>query len=286
MPSIARSGALVASYALGAIICVVSALGSASAQEGSPLGCWRHESDEGKYKNFLEICLGEGGAAETTEFRNGNGWGQNARWEVTGSGTLSLKFASDDKVVCQFGKAKDAELALSNCSISDYSRVYTREGTFDDRNARQSICWGRQHPADGSFEVAQIAEQTPAIVELEHKQGDDDQLSAEEGAVVVVWHRVGQYACVENLTDDPGATNGSNRIPSRVFPALLAAKIPGQDSIEEQSRSRSAAPVTANTTSTENSAIPTGMGQAGASPSATRSSHTASNLRGTRSRFR
>jgi hypothetical protein len=65
---------------------------AAAAQENSPLGCWRHESAEGRYRNFFEICLGEGGKAEIVRFEDGRGWGQNVRWQTGANSTLSLFF--------------------------------------------------------------------------------------------------------------------------------------------------------------------------------------------------
>jgi hypothetical protein len=166
-------------------------------------GCWRHENEQDRYKDFLEVCLEEGGKAEVTSFENGYGRGRNARWETVDGNTLSLVFASDDKVRCKFSRAGGSELALTECSISDFSNVFVRENASGGRSTRESICWGRQYPSDGEFEIAQFAKRTPAIVELEHKQVDEDEPYAEAGAVVVVWSRSGQYACVENVSDGP-----------------------------------------------------------------------------------
>jgi hypothetical protein len=206
MVRIVQSRTLIVALALVAAMRFVSANGAASAQEASLIGCWRHESEQGRYKNFLEICLGEGGKAETTEFRNGAGRGRNARWTTADNRMLSLVYASDDKVSCTFDVVDGSKLGLSECSIvgaSSYSNVFKRENPSGDGSARHSVCWGRQYPDNGDFKIAEITERTPAIVELEHKQVEEDEPSVAEGTIVVVWSRTGQYACVENLTDGP-----------------------------------------------------------------------------------
>jgi hypothetical protein len=201
MFAILRSKASVTAFALGVAACMLSTGENASAQDNAPVGCWRHESEQGRYKNFLEICLKEGGKGEVITFEDGNGWGRNARWEADGT-TLSLAFASDHKITCKYGFADRARFALSECSISDYSRVFTREDTSGN-STRQSICWSRQYPDNGDFEVARIAERTSTIIELENKQVSEHEPYAEADTVVVVWHKVGSYACVQSPTFSP-----------------------------------------------------------------------------------
>jgi hypothetical protein len=190
-------------FVFGAVFCFVSLIGMALAKEHSLIGCWRHESQGGHFKNFLQICLKADGKAETSEFRNGSGWGRSARWETSDSSTLTLKFASDQKMVCQFTVEDNSKLAFSKCSTIGYPTDFVRDNTSGDSSDRPSICWGRTYPNNGDFEVAEITKRTPAIVELENKQVNEDEASVEANSIVVVWQRVGQYACIENLTNGP-----------------------------------------------------------------------------------
>jgi hypothetical protein len=211
---------------------------AAMAQENAPLGCWRHESEEGRYKNFLEICLAQGGKAEILTFKNGSGWGRNARWQIGDNGTLFLVFSSNHKVTCKFSLADGSKLAFNECSIADYSRVFTRENTFGDSTTRNSICWDRQYPSSGDFEIAEIAERTPAIVELEHKQVSRDESYAEAGTIVVVWSRSGQYACVRSPTGIPDTDFWVDQKSLRKVPESVGGEDPwvgsyGQPSVVE-----------------------------------------------------
>jgi hypothetical protein len=106
-------------------------------------------------------------------------------------------------MACKFSLADGSKLALNECSLADYSRVFTRENTSGDSSTRNSVCWGRQYPSNGDFEVAEIAERTPAIMELEHKQVSQKESYAEAGTVVVVWRRSRQHACVRSPTGSP-----------------------------------------------------------------------------------
>jgi hypothetical protein len=112
-------------------------------------------------------------------------------------------FSSNYKMACKFSLADGSKLALNECSLADYSRVFTRENTSGDSSTRNSVCWGRQYPSNGDFEVAEIAERTPAIMELEHKQVSQKESYAEAGTVVVVWRRSRQHACVRSPTGSP-----------------------------------------------------------------------------------
>jgi hypothetical protein len=224
MFAILRSRGSSALLALNAALYLFSPGGVASAQENSLAGCWRHESQQDRYKNFLEICLGEGGQAEATSFENGYGRGRNARWETVDGNTLSLVFASDDKVRCKFSRVGSLKLALTECSISDFSNVFARENASGGRSTRQSICWGAQYPDNGDFEIAQVAERTLAIIELEHKQVDEDEPYIDAGAVVVVWGRSGQHACVENLSDSPEANFWINQSALKSLPVADSNK--------------------------------------------------------------
>ena len=129
-----HSRVIVTAIAIGAVVCAGLFMETASAQGDPLLGCWKHESKQGKYINFLEICLGKTGKAEIVEFSNGDGWGRNAKWEATDNGTLSLAFASDNKVACKFSLTDGSKLALKDCSISDYSKDLIREDVSGDRS--------------------------------------------------------------------------------------------------------------------------------------------------------
>jgi hypothetical protein len=180
---------------------------------------------EGRYKNFHEICLGEGGRAEIVTFENGNDWGRNARWQTGDNSTLSLVFSSDDRMTCKFSLA-GLKLALSECTRTDYAKVFTRENASGDSTTRNSICWGRQYPSNGDFEVGEIVERTPTIIELEHKQLRKSESYAEVGTVVVVWSRSSQYTCVENLTDGPNNYFWVDQKAVKTIPSFISGEDP------------------------------------------------------------
>ncbi len=67
----------------------------------------------------------------------------------------------------------------------------------------RAICEGGRYPGNGDFEVARIAAGTPVIEDFAQKKLSSRRPYAEADAVVVVWNRSGQFACVESPTGLP-----------------------------------------------------------------------------------
>ena len=67
----------------------------------------------------------------------------------------------------------------------------------------QTSCRPGKYPDDGNFEVAEIIEQTPAIINLQKKRVDQHQSYADVGTIVVVWGTSGRHACVHSPTGTP-----------------------------------------------------------------------------------
>jgi hypothetical protein len=128
---------------------------------------------------------------------------------------------------------KAVALCAVICALSPLKTISPAEA----QNIQMS-CRPGNYPDDGNFEVAEIIEQTPAIMNLQKKRVDQDQSYADVGTIVIVWGTSGQFACVHSTTGAPEIDFWIDQKSLRKVPETVSGADPwvgsyGQPSVVE-----------------------------------------------------